>query len=210
MNNKSILDFKLSAEDMLIEAINRCKREMYFKAQPSVDYDKLIEQYKNGCKEKLYERYYLSKEEFDYIVNKYIEAYRLNDHFIEHCDLLIDNMTKGTITDKYIPEEIIDGVKHPGYRGYKDVPPLKDMIGESAANSVIDYINDRKDFYKTNHDLDKFRFNIYLSDTPTCDMVSVKKYWASKGIDLVIDPRKHSNDYFWSEENGYLEEEENE
>lgn len=202
-----ITNFKLFREDIIHEAIMRCKREMYKRAQPSVDYDKLVKEYKNTNKT-IYDRYYLSNEECRYIVNKYIKAYGLEDKFKDHCDLIIDNMEKGTITDNYIPERYENGHEIPGYRSYKDVPPLKDTIGESAAHSVIDYIKDRKEFYKTDHESEHFQFAIYMGDSPNSNQKRVEEYWKSKGIDIKIDPRHYNNDYFFDEENGYLEEDE--
>ena len=198
-------NFKLSRDDIIREAIMRCKREMYARAQPSVDYDKLVEKYR-GVNEKIYERYYLSREESKYVIDKYIRIYGLEDKFKENLDLIIDNMQNGTITDNYIPEKYdADGHKIPGYRDYKDVPPLKDIIGESIACSVIDYIKDRRNFYKTDHESEQFQFAILMGDSPTQNPKSVIEYWSKKGINIKIDPRHYNNDYFWDEENGYLE-----
>ena len=205
---QDITEFKLSREDIICEAIMRCKREMYKRAQPSANYDELLKKYK-GTKEKIYERYYLSNEECKYIVHKYLQAYGLIDKFKDHCDLLIDNMRNGTITDNYIDEKYDEnGHRIPGYRDYKDVPSLKNIIGEENAQKVIDFIKDRKEFYKTDHESEKFQFTIYMGDSPSSSSKTVEEYWKSKGIDIKIDPRHHTDDYFWDEENGYLEEDE--
>lgn len=209
MFTKNITDFKLSRDDIMSEAIHRCKKEMYAKAQPSVDYDLLLEQYKNGCKTRLYERYYLSNEELKYIVAKYVELYHFESKLSDHFDLLIDNMTKGTIKDKWIPGKTDDdGFTHPGYRGYENVPPLEKIIGKEKAKTVIDYIKERKDFYSRDYEKEQFEFAIYLGDSPTSNEKEVIDYWKSQGINLKIDPRKYNSDYFWSEENDYLEEDE--
>lgn len=203
-----ITNFRLSREDIIREAIHRCKKELYARAQPSVNYDELYEKYK-GSKERVYERYYLSREEILYVVDKYIKVYNLGDKFKDHCDLIIDNMEKGTITDNYIDEKYdVNGRRTPGYRSYKDVPPLAKTIGPENAQKVIDFIEDRKDFYCTDQESQRFQFAIMMGDSPTSNPNTVIDYWKSKGIDIKIDPRKHNNDYFWDEENGYLEEDE--
>ena len=204
----NITDFKLSRDDIIDEAIHRCKKEMYAKAQPSVDYDLLLEQYKQGCQEKLYDRYFLSREECKYIVKKYVEIYHLESGLGAHLDLLLDNMEKGTIKDKWIQKKTTNGSISSGYRGYEDVPPLSKIIGEKHAKVVTDYIKERKEFYNRDHEKEQFEFALYLGDVPASDEKTVIEYWKTKGVNLTIDPRKHTNDYFWSEENGYLEEDE--
>lgn len=211
-NLKDYTAFKLSKEDILWEARMRCMKEMYAKAQPSANYDEIYAYYKK-CKEegkqpeRVYDRYYLSQEEFTYIRQKYVDAYMMHNPFQEDCDLIIDNMEKGTIKDKWIPEYTDKYGTHPGYRGYEDVPPLKDMIGEENANKVIDYIKDRRDFYHHSVDEEKFNFSVTLSDSPTSNSNTVIEYWKSQGRELEIDPRHLTQDDFWCEDNGYLDDE---
>lgn len=212
-NLKDYTVFKLEKEDILWEARMRCMKEMYAKAQPSVDYDEIYSYYKK-CKEegkepeRIYNRYYLSQEEFTYIRQKYVDAYMMHNPFREDCDLIIDNMEKGTIRNKWIPEHTDKYGTHPGYRGYEDVPSLKEIIGEENANKVIEYIKDRRDFYRYNTDEEKFTFSVTLSDSPTSNAEEVIEYWKSQGRELKIDPRHYDDNYFWCEENGYLEEDE--
>ena len=77
----------LDRKTILDEAFERCMEEMYQKAQPSVSYKELIAGVINGTivdnrETPLYERYYLSHEEFKYILNKYIKAYRIQEEFL--------------------------------------------------------------------------------------------------------------------------------
>jgi hypothetical protein len=69
---------KLSRRDILQKAYDECMTEMYAKAQPSADYNKIIEDLRNGVSDDsqddpIYQRHYLSHEEFNYIKDKYIE-----------------------------------------------------------------------------------------------------------------------------------------
>ena len=203
--------FKKDRDDILCEAIHRCKCEMYKRAQPSVDYDKLAKAYNENkihFKRSYYEYFYLSHEEFKYIVKKYADLYKLNSGFQEHCDLLIDNMKKGSIKDKYVKAYDDESGHHPPYRGYEDIPPIKENIGDEAANFIIDYIEGRKEFYRTEHELDSFSTSIYLTDTPMSCEKTTQKAWRDEGFTIELDPRHYDENYFYDEEHGYLEDEE--
>ena len=61
----------INKEKILEEAIKNCMREMYKKAQPSEDWDHIVYKYQSGelgKNEIVYDRYYLSQEEFTYIL----------------------------------------------------------------------------------------------------------------------------------------------
>lgn len=209
---KNYSEFALDRDEIIWEIRQRCMKEMYARAQPSEDYDKIWEYYKQ-CKkegkegEQVYRRYYLSVEEFKYIEEKYLELYKIIDPFKEHCDIIIRDMKEGCSKDKYIPEYTDEhGNWHPGYSGYEKVPSLEKQIGKEAAKKVIDFVEQRRDFYRFNRDENAFRFSVALSDSPTSNAQEVIDYWKSQGKDIEIDPRHHNSDYFWREEHGYLEE----
>jgi hypothetical protein len=205
--------FKLDKDDIIIEAIERCRKEMYARAQPPINYDDVVKEYKEdqaAGKEitRVYTRHYLSQQEFIYILNKYIKAYHLEEVFKEHCNIIIEDMQNGCNKTKYIPANYDEyGNYYPGYRDYEPVPPLKEIIGEEAANKVIEFIKNRQDFYRFDRDESCFRISVSLSDSPTSNPEDVIEYWKSQGVDLNIDPRKLSEDEFWDEEHGYTEEE---
>lgn len=198
--------FNLTPEDILWEARQRCLIEMYARAQPSADYNQIYAKYKEQqlkgeTPEAVYDRYYLSKEEFEYIRNKYIQAYNLEDRFKDYCDILIRDMRDGCSKDKYIPEKIgSDGERYPGYRGYEKVPPIKYIIGEESADAVINFINERKNFYRFDQRENRFIYSVTLEDSPTSNAEKVKEYWKSQGIDLEIDPRHLTTEDFCNEE----------
>ena len=91
----------INKEKILEEAIKNCMREMYKKAQPSEDWDHIVYKYQSGEISKdeiVYDRYYLSQEEFTYILNKYLHAYRLEDRWPEY----VEEMKKCGVPDWYI------------------------------------------------------------------------------------------------------------
>ena len=87
----------LDRDEILKKAYHECMAEMYAKAQPSADYYQLLEDAKNGKiskDERIYERHYLSHEEFKHILGKYKDAYNIRSHWEDDIEVL----------EKYIKE----------------------------------------------------------------------------------------------------------
>ena len=124
----------LSRKEILNKAYHDCMYEMYAKSQPEADYDNLIEEYcsgKIGKNEPVYNRHYLSMDEFIYIRDKYKEAYNIKKTWKSNIEFLEQLLKEGGLKDKYNPAVIDeDGFKHPGYRSAEDVKPLKDQISD--------------------------------------------------------------------------------
>jgi len=123
-------DYIEAIKHSVLETIKyKCLKEMYLRAQPSVDYDDLLKDHfkriSDGLKaESFYERYYLSHEECKYIVNKYIDSYHLNDDWDDTFDLLLKDVNRVISVDKYIPGE----GDSPGHKGYEYKEPLNVLI----------------------------------------------------------------------------------
>lgn len=179
--------------NILNEAIERCLDEMYRYAQPSITFEEIKQL---GFKEvsetrkpqPIYQRFYLSNEEYKIIEEKYIDAYKLCDHFNEHCELIMRDMEKGCSKDKYIKET--DDT--PGYRGYESVPSLDNEIGKDNLNKVLDFIKMRINFYRMDKDEQSFRFNI-MNFAPCCNKETVINYWKSQGKDIKIEDRDNND-----------------
>lgn len=206
---KTFKDYKKMLEHIPFEYLKyRCLKEMYARSQPSANLDNLLKEHFDRVvrglePERFYERYYLSYQECKYILDKYVKEWYLKDYWNEHLDLIIHDAENKHVKDKWIPERTDEHGTHPGYRGYEDVPPLKDIIGEENASKVIEFLKDRKDFYHHSQDENAFRSQICLGISPNSNAEKVKEYWKTKGHDISIDLRNHSNDYFWCEEQGY-------
>ena len=204
----------LVRETIIERAYNECMAEMYAKAQPSVDYYQLLEDAKNGKirkDEKVYERYYLSKEEFDHILNKYVQSYKMEETWRPNIELLEQYLSEGGSKDKYIKEHTDkDGHYHPGYRGYEKVKPIKeqienilndslgsgeispfvkDAIIDKIVATVINTIFDCKDFYRFDREESSFKASVALGPSPTSNKDTVIEYWKSQGIDIEIVER---------------------
>lgn len=101
----------------------------------------------------------------------------------------------------------IDGKEYNfDHKDFETVPPLKDIIGEDAANEVIDFVTARREFYKFDRAGSDFKSLVSLSDSPTSNYAKVVEYWKTQGVDLNIDKRELTDDQFWDEEHGISEE----
>lgn len=215
-NLKDYSSFKLTLNDILEEARRRCITEMYAKAQPSANYEDILKYYED-CKkkhvtpERIYQRHYLSFEEFKYILNKYLEAYNFKNQFKDDCDIIIRDLKEGCHNDLYIPEMMEDdGNFHSPYRGYENVPPISKLIGHKDARRVINFVKQRKEYYRFHNPEDDFSMLVSMGDSPTGNAQEVIDYWKAQGVDIKIDPRHYTNDDFWSEENGCYDDDEEE
>lgn len=197
----------LDRNEILEKAYHECIAEMYAKAQPSADYYQLLEDVKNGKigkDERVYERYYLSNEEFKYILNKYKEAYNIKSHWKDDVEVVEKYIEKGGSKNKYIEAHTDkNGNYHPGYRSYEKVKPLKEQLfnvlkeyslyDENMHNKLYDtvtnIIDTCKNFYKFDREESSFDFSVALGPSPTSCAKSVIQYWAHQGVDIEIKER---------------------
>lgn len=215
----------LTRKEILNKAYHDCMHEMYAKSQPEADYDNLIEEYcsgKIGKNEPVYNRHYLSMDEFLYIRNKYKEAYNIKKTWNSNIEFLEQLLREGGLKDKYNPAVIDeDGFKHPGYRSAEDVKPLKDQISdiikefdcseaaqeiaEIIYNKVIDTIESYKDFYRFDREEDDFDCNIALGASPCSNADTVKKWW-KENYNQDIEIEEHNPRLFWYRDMEYTDE----
>ena len=214
----------LTREEILNKAYHDCMHEMYAKSQPEADYDNLIEEYRSGKigkDERIYERHYLSMDEFLYIRDKYKSAYEIKSHWKDDVEVVEDYLKNGGNKDKYIKDWDDEHGHHPGYRSYEKVPPLKEQIlkimnefdcsdaakevGETIYNKVMEIINDCKDYYRFDREEESFDCNIALGASPTANPESVKKWWKDNyNQDIEIEERNPR--LFWYRDNDYTDE----
>lgn len=215
----------LTREEILNKAYHDCMCEMYAKAQPEADWDNIIEEYrlgKLGKEDRVYERHYLSMDEFLYIRDKYKEAYNIKKTWIPNIEFLEKLLIEGGLKDKYNPDWTDEqGNHHPGYRSAEDVKPLKEQIfdvikefdspeaaqeiDEIIYNKVIDTIKNYKEFYRFDREADDFDVNISLGASPCTNANTVKKWWKENyNQDIEIEERNPR--LFWYRDMEYTDE----
>lgn len=218
----------LSREEVLEKAVHDCYKEMYAKAQPSADWDQIVKEFDEGKREKyerVYEQHYLSSEEYQYIVDKYVESYGMRAHWKSDIEVLEEYLSKGGSKDKYIPNKYDDkgNLIEPNYRGYEKVPPLFEHIKEiicdnyngnvktaedvsqKVTDKVMELIATCKDFYRFDREETSFKISCALGASPTSNPEAVKKYWKEKtGEDIQIEERNPK--LFWYLDQGYTDE----
>ena len=208
----------LNRRKVLEQAIHDCFKEMYAKSQPPADWDKIVDEFKTGVREKderVYEQHYLSKDEFTYILDKYIEAYNIKSHWKEDVEIIENYLKNGGLKDVYISAQYDDNgdIISPGYRSAEKVPAITDQItnivpgdaGKTISELVLNNIINCKNFYKFDQEENSFRFNISLGASPTSNPDTVKKYWKEKtGEDIQIEERNPK--LFWYIDAGYTDE----
>ncbi len=185
----------LNRNSVMKQAIHDCYVEMYAKAQPSLDFDQLTKDLKNGVikedkKSPIYTHHYLSKEEFKYIEHKYQEAYRFKDEWTSNINFLLNNLKDGGMKNVYKKHE--DGMP---YRSGEKTPSIYNMVGKDLGKEVIQLIEDLRDFYKFDEENIQFGCSIALGSSPTSNAETVKAYWKSQGKDIEIEER--DPDTFW-------------
>ena len=197
----------MNRDEIIKEAIERCLDEMYQKSQPKAsyyDYVAKVKKGKIGKDEKVFERHYLCQKQFEYILNKYIKAYRLGNEWKSNIEFLIDNLKNGGYKTVYRP--LIKGGEP--CRTSEKMKPIKDIIGQENAEKLFDYIETIKRFYRFDREEEVFNFNVCLGASPSSNAKTVKDYWKSQGIDIEIDTTELTADQYWEiDEYGHLLEE---
>ena len=204
----------LDRNEILEKAYHECMAEMYAKSQPSVDYYQLLEDAKNGKigkNEKVYERHYLSHEEFKHILEKYKNAYNIKSHWIDDVEVLEKYIKEGGSKDKYIEAHTDEYGYHPGYRSYEKVAPLREQLSkifyksdfytgsemdedseeliDNLYSKITDIIDTCKNFYKFDREESSFDCSVALGPSPCSNKDTVIEYWKSQGIDIEIEER---------------------
>lgn len=76
------------------EAIKKCLNEMYKRSQPKISLSQIAKLTKQDPNIKIYEQHYLSKEEYNSIMDKYMKAYNIESHWKDYIDLVKDYVEK--------------------------------------------------------------------------------------------------------------------
>ncbi|MBR5298530.1 MAG: hypothetical protein IKU29_11795 [Parabacteroides sp.] len=192
----------LDRDTIFERAYLECMTEMYEKAQPKANFIELRQKVKDGLMEDspenpIYNRHYLSHEEFIYILNKYTDAYRFTAHFKDNMDVVRDYFTGKGMKDIWVKEG------ESGYRSCAQVPHIKNTfskilnengitdtkLANKLSNEVLQYIENCKNFYNFDYKETSFQSSIALGCSPTSNPQTVIEYWKQQGVDITINER---------------------
>ena len=183
----------LNKEKVMKWAYDECMRELYEKSQPSVSYDLLCKRYQVGAltnDDNVYDRYYISHDEYKYVLDKYIDAYNYRERFTSDVDVILRDLEEGGLKNGYETDE--NGC---GHCTAVKVRPLSELIGEENAKTVIDTINEYKNFYRFDRDEETFNAAVGFGPVPSHLFERVAEYWKKNGVELVEE--KRNPDDFW-------------
>ena len=218
----------LDRKEILNKVYHDCMVEMYAKAQPMADYDNLVAELKAGKidEEKdgpVYERHYISEEEFLYIRDKYKNAYGILSHWKDDIEVVEDYLTNGGHKNKYIKAWEDEYGHHPGYSSYEEVPSIKaqfkeimkdyyigyektqEEVAEKMFNVVMKTIKNCKDYYRFDREENDFDCAIGMGPSPTMNPETVKQWWKDN-YNYDVEIEEHNPLLFWYRDNGYTDE----
>ena len=166
-------------DDILEQAFYECLNEMYKWAQPSIDFNALrTGDFKDDKEHPLWEKHYLSQDNYTYIKDAYASMYGITDEWDDTFNVIYNQLEKGGIEDDYKAAT----KDRPGYRDYKKVDSLKEHLSEKDYSTVIEYIKKIQNFFKGHsQETSKFSLTLALTCSPTSNPKSVLEYWKTHG-----------------------------
>lgn len=173
-----------SRKEILAKAYKDCISEMYSKAKPPLDINKLIEEHDPATgpidtdDDPIFNRHYLPEKVFTEIEESYMDAYGIKSNWHDYVDTVKEYLEKGGPFNEYDDN---------GDKKLSMTKPLSELIGENNANIVFDIIEKCRSFYRFNKDESDFRFSVCLGTSPTSNKEKVIEYWRDHGVDIQID-----------------------
>ncbi len=197
---KKRLELWIERDDVIGDAVIKTLDAMFRMSTPSITMEELKEIVANTPpaerdKLELYNQHYLPENLQREIFDLYLHAFRLNDKFPDHVDVVSDYLTVDTIIDTYVEDE--NGC---GHRGYDHVATaaqrIYNLIKEKNKNVKItvdeiaeiikNHCDMAKKFYRFNIDYQKFSFETWMR-SPCSNKETVEKYWRQTDPDFTID-----------------------
>lgn len=194
----------LNRRSFVEQAAIECLNEMYINSQPSITWDEVIKIAESDQSRHIWSEHYLHQTDYEYIMNKYIELYKIGEVWTQYVELVEEYLTNGGSKDKYIESHIDEyGNHHPGYRGYEHVKPIKEQIREiinnelgggnvsekiidRIDNAVMNTISDCKGFYQFNREEMGFRMTV-SNYSPSSNIEMVREFYKDNP-DIKIEP----------------------
>ena len=127
-----------------------------------------------------------------------MDAYGIKDNWDDTFEILIKQLKEGGIEDDYKPAT----KERPGYRDYKKVLPLEEVITcPGEMNTIIDYIKKCQNFFKGHsRETCQFSYSVALGGSPTSNAKAVEEYWHENGRPDFVVKDYDIEDVIWGEE----------
>ena len=187
--------FNSTRRDMVERAMNECLDEMYRSSQPRITWKEVINLYNENPNRRIWQEHYLPQWLYTEILERYLKMYRIDNDWRKDVELVESYLSEGGTKDKYIPETIDkDGFRHPGYRGYEDVPPISKQINEiitqhygnvepgqehlvkKITSAVLETIGACKNYFDVNREEIGFRLEI-SNYSPNSNIEAVREFY---------------------------------
>lgn len=183
--------------DMICKAIIECLDEMYQRSQPSITWNEIarIANENENPKRCIWQEHYLPQWLYTEILERYLKMYRIDNDWKKDVEIVENYLSEGGTKDKYIPETIDkNGFRHPGYRGYENVPPISKQINEiitqhyghvepgqehlvkKITTAVLETIEACKNYFDVNREEIGFRLEI-SNYSPNSNIEAVRKFY---------------------------------
>lgn len=186
--------------EMVDKVIIDCLDEMYRKSQPSITWKGLREKSldPNLGNRRVIEEHYLSRQDYEDILDKYMGMYSIQSEWDNNIDLVNNYLLEGGTKDRYVSAHTDEnGDYHPGYRDYDKVPPIDiqiqgildeyvaqgnvhpscvDEIAKDVCKAIFQSIHDCKNFYVHNREEMGFRLNV-SNYSPCSNFETVKEFY---------------------------------
>lgn len=171
--------------EILKAAADECLQKLYYYAVPTVSYEQLLQDAKDGkpFDKEFWNHHYLPEDLLKEIVDSYKEAYGVKPYFKEYSDVIRDYLFKGGKKEIHVNENTVVGYR----KEIVDTLPLSSLLNEKDCATVRDLFNDCVTYYRFDS-IENSSFDWAVFDmAPTSNPWSVSDYWLNKGVSLNID-----------------------
>ena len=197
----------ITRRDVIADAADKCMKELYSLAQPTITWEDFIKENKEFIKRE--EEYYkLPKEVLKEIVDNYIYAYEIDEHqnLLDTIDLL-KKYCDDPIEEFYHPGE----GESPGYRDYRHpdnlvtclISELKEYASSDISEEIVykakdlffKFLDMAGKFYNSHWWLNSFNTTVYLGASPNSNKEAVIENWKKyRNKDIEIDESKYNEE----------------
>lgn len=213
----------VSRNDVIADAVDKCMKDLYSLAQPSITWEDFVKENKEYlakkekweaienptlsefeyCGPKPFEFYYLPKKVLKEVCDDYINAYKLNDQQ-ELLDII--ETIKGYCLDPISEtwdEEFGRSFKHDDNLDKeiktiisKRIEPAFEGVAPEIRDKFFEFLDRIGKFFSWHQDLNSFSSSIYLGASPNSNKEAVIENWKKyRNKEIEIDETKYNEEY---------------